>query len=310
MDDNDTIKFADLFCGIGSFHHSLVKLGWECVFACDINEDARATYEANHDMQPQGDICNVKLRDVPSYDVLCSGFPCQAFSIAGQHKGFKDPRGNMFLQTMRFVKHHQPKVVILENVVGLTTHDKGRTFKTIQAELKNAGYHFNFKILKCSDYGIPQMRRRLFIVATNAKKHKLKFPASLLDFSDEEKSRTLTEYLNEGRPKSKHLTFEKDTAYTIRCGGKNSPVDDGHNWDGYWVTKKGGKSRFVHRLTIDDCLKLQGFDEDEFELVGDDKAKWLMVGNTIPTIFTHLVGHAVHYHLSRKQPVKKRPRKK
>lgn len=159
-------RFIDLFCGIGSFHYSFQKLGWECVMACDIDETARKTYQQNYGLQPLDDIKGIDPKTIPTYDVLCAGFPCQPFSQCGQHKGFDDERGNLFFQVMKFVHHHHPAVIILENVPALLTHDTGRTFTIIREHLENAGYKIDFKILKCSDYGIPQMRKRLFVIGT------------------------------------------------------------------------------------------------------------------------------------------------
>ena len=194
-----TIKFIDLFCGIGSFHNSLATLGWECVFACDIDEHCRATYEINYGIKPAADICEVDVAKVPQFDVLCAGFPCQPFSQAGQHKGFKDKRGNMFFQTMRFIEHHHPEVVILENVVGLEKHDNGNTLKKIIELLEEQKYFVKRTVLLCSDFGIPQMRKRIFIVAM-----KSNFPDSLLMFKTEE-TPTLTDFLNANRPSKDHV---------------------------------------------------------------------------------------------------------
>ena len=123
------MKYIDLFCGIGSFHYSFEKLGFECVMACDISSNVQETYLANYNVAPLGDITKIDVVSVPEFDILCAGFPCQPFSIAGKSKGFDDEtRGNMFLHLMRFVHHHRPKFVILENVAALLNHDDGNTF--------------------------------------------------------------------------------------------------------------------------------------------------------------------------------------
>ena len=161
------LKYIDLFCGIGSFHYSFFKLGFECVMACDIFAPARVTYEKNHKLKPLGDICDIDPSTIKPYDILCAGFPCQPFSQAGFRKGFKDEkdnRGTMFYQVMKFVKINRPRFVILENVQGLLKHDNGKSFKKIEDELNAEGYKMAYKVLKCSDYGIPQMRKRLIMV--------------------------------------------------------------------------------------------------------------------------------------------------
>jgi len=286
----EKIKFIDLFCGIGSFHHSLSALGWECVFACDVDENCRNTYEKNYGLRPAGDITKIDPTDVPSFDVLCAGFPCQPFSVAGHHQGFNDEgRGNMFEELMRFVRHHDPRCVILENVPGLVNHDEGRTLKRIVSDLEERSYNVLVDMMACSDYGIPQMRKRLFIVAA-----KCEIPPLLLLDIPHVKPKRLSQFLNSGRPHDECVSFtEKDVAYTIRCGGHRSPVDGKHNWDGYRARRYDSADEFVYRLTIRDCLKLQGFDEHTFELMGPPRAHWKMVGNTIPTNLTRLVGSAV-----------------
>ena len=276
------LKFIDLFCGIGSFHYSFSKLGFKCVMASDICEPARDTYEKNHKLKPLGDICDIDPSTIKPYDILCAGFPCQPFSQAGFRKGFKDDkdkRGTMFSQVMKFVKTNQPRFVVLENVQGLLKHDGGKSFKRIETEMNAEGYKIVFKVLKCSDYGIPQMRKRLIIVGMkDVEEKKMKEFFNLREY---EKETTLTQYLGK--------EFEKKTAYTIRCGGKRSPIDDRHNWDGYWVKNKGVREEY--RLTIPDALKLQGF--DNYELHGTATANWKMLGNTIPTIFTEIIGKQI-----------------
>ena len=274
------VKYIDLFCGMGSFHYSFQKLGFKCVMASDIYGPAKKNYKKNYNIDILGDICNIEPSSIEPYDILCAGFPCQPFSQAGHHKGFEDNRGTMFSQVMRFVKTNVPKIVILENVQALLNHDKGKSFTKIKEDLEKEGYNIVYKVLKCSDYGIPQMRKRLFIVGfknievTNLEK--------FFDLDHYKKTITLTEYLGQN--------FKKDIAYTLRCGGKHSPIDDRHNWDGYWVDNK------EYRLTIDDGLKLQGF--NDYDFLGNKNEKWKMLGNTIPTIFTEIIGKQIVKHTS------------
>ena len=277
------LKFIDLFCGIGSFHYSFKKLGWECVMACDIDKAAKDTYQTNHGLLPLGDITTIEPKDVPSYDVLCAGFPCQPFSQCGQHKGFEDDRGTLFFNIMKFVEHHAPSIVVLENVQGLLAHDGGKTFERIKSDIQAANYTVVHKVIKCSDYGLPQMRKRLIVLGIRNDSALIKHVDKLLDFDAYKKNTTLAELL--GKP------FEKTIAYTIRCGGKNSPINDKHNWDGYMVCG------VEYRLTKEDCLKLQGFDAN-FKLCGREMDKWKQLGNTIPTIFTEIIGRNVCKYLS------------
>jgi DNA (cytosine-5)-methyltransferase 1 len=193
--------------------------------------------------------------------------------------GFDDERGTMFAQVMKFVKYHKPKVIILENVQGLLNHDSGNTFKKIETDIKSADYNTTYKVIKCSDYGIPQMRKRLFIIGVR-KDIKIKGNIDdILDLKKYEKNVTLSKYMNKN--------FEKNIAYTIRCGGKSSPINDKHNWDGYIVDNE------EYRLSISDALKLQGFSQN-FKLCGSESEKWKLLGNTIPTIFTEIIGKQIN----------------
>lgn len=275
---NKKLRYIDLFCGIGSFHMSFSKLGFECVMACDINKAVRDTYKENYGVTPLQDIVDIDPKKIPDHDILCAGFPCQPFSQAGKQRGFKDNRGTMFFHVMKFVKINKPKIVVLENVAGLLNHDSGKTMNVILQTLQKQNYTVIYNVLKCSDYGIPQMRKRLFIICF---KNSVKYTKNIDKFFDLESYKadvSLSKYFNK--------KFEKDTAYTIRCGGRLSPINDRHNWDGYIVNGK------EYRLTIDDAKKLQGF-PNTYKLIGTDTQKWKMLGNTIPTIFSHIVGKQI-----------------
>jgi DNA (cytosine-5)-methyltransferase 1 len=274
------VKYIDLFCGIGSFHYSFQKLGFKCVMASDIYKPAKDNYKNNYNMDILDDICDIDPSNIEGYDILCAGFPCQPFSQAGHHKGFEDSRGTMFSQVMRFVKTNVPKIVVLENVQALLNHDEGKTFAVIKQDLENEGYNIVYKVLKCSDYGIPQMRKRLFIVGfKNVEVNNLD---RFFNLSEYEKKTTMKDYLGKN--------FEKENAYTLRCGGKKSPINDRHNWDGYWIDDK------EYRLTIDDGLKLQGF--NNYNIIGKESEQWKLLGNTIPTIFTEIIGRQIIKHSS------------
>jgi len=274
------VKYIDLFSGMGSFHYSFQKLGFKCVMASDIYNPAKNNYKKNYNIDVLGDICDIEPSGIESYDILCAGFPCQPFSQAGHHKGFEDSRGTMFSQVMRFVKTNIPKIVILENVQALLNHDEGKSFAKIKEDLEKEGYNIVYKVLKCSDYGIPQMRKRLFIVGF--KNIEVTNLENFFNLDNYKKTTTLTDYLGQN--------FKKNVAYTLRCGGKHSPINDRHNWDGYWVDDK------EYRLTIDDGLKLQGF--NDYDFIGKQNEKWKMLGNTIPTIFTEIIGKQIIKHTS------------
>ncbi|MBO7211942.1 MAG: DNA cytosine methyltransferase [Methanobrevibacter sp.] len=160
-------KFIDLFCGIGGFHQAMESLGGECVFACDIDADCRKTYEANYGLKPDVDVTKIDPAKLPAFDVLCGGFPCQAFSKAGKRLGFADEtKGTLFFDVERIMAHCQPKYALLENVRNLASHDGGNTWRTIHEHLTNIGYNVLEEPVIFSPHylGIPQHRERVFIM--------------------------------------------------------------------------------------------------------------------------------------------------
>lgn len=161
-------KFIDLFAGIGGFRIAMQSLGGKCVFTSEWDEKAKQTYKANFGEVPFGDITKEETKKfIPDgFDVLCAGFPCQAFSIAGKRGGFEDTRGTLFFDVAEIIKRKKPKAIFLENVKGLLNHDRGKTLKTILNVLRNdLGYFVpEPKILNAKDFGVPQNRERIFIV--------------------------------------------------------------------------------------------------------------------------------------------------
>jgi DNA (cytosine-5)-methyltransferase 1 len=158
-------SFIDLFAGIGGFHYALSSFGADCVFASEIDEKASHTYNINHKIAPSGDITNINEADIPNHDILCAGFPCQAFSISGKQKGFEDTRGTLFFDIARIVDHHKPKVLFLENVKNFIKHDGGNTLKTVVNVIVKMGYNVYYEVLNTSNFGLPQNRERVYIVA-------------------------------------------------------------------------------------------------------------------------------------------------
>ena len=158
------MHFVDLFCGIGGFHSALAQLGHECVFACDSDKDAASIYERNFGISAHKDIRD--CRDLPDFDILCAGFPCQPFSKSGSQEGFDDEtRGTLFHEIMRIVKESNPNILFLENVPNLKSHDGGNTYRVIQESIEEEGYRFWSEILSPHEFGTPQIRKRLFMVA-------------------------------------------------------------------------------------------------------------------------------------------------
>lgn len=157
-------KFIDLFAGLGGFRIAFENSGCECVFSSEIDKYVRETYKDNFGEYPSGDITMIDAKDIPDFDILCAGFPCQPFSIGGLRLGFEDTRGTLFFQVARILKEKQPSCFILENVKGLVSHDNGNTLKTIEIILGELGYEFRYKVLNAKNYGVPQNRERWYCV--------------------------------------------------------------------------------------------------------------------------------------------------
>lgn len=168
-----TFKYIELFAGIGGFRSALDGLGGECVFASEIDKYASQAYRALYDGAPElhGDITKIDAHDISDHDVLVGGFPCQAFSVAGQRKGFEDARGTLFFEIARIASAKQPRLMLLENVKGLLSHDGGRTFETMCAILNDIGYAIDFRVLNSKHFGVPQNRERIFIVCDRDAEH-------------------------------------------------------------------------------------------------------------------------------------------
>ncbi len=272
VENNEIFSFVDLFAGIGGFHIAMENIGGKCVFASDWDEDCRKTYEANfkkkdpelfEDNKFVGDITQIDPKNIPDHDVLCAGFPCQPFSQAGQRKGFEDTRGTLFFNVANIIKEKKPKAVFLENVRGLLNHDNGKTFEVIKNTMSELGYSFHFKIVKASDFNCPQHRPRLFMICfrDDINDEGFKFPDPV--------------------PLTKNMSYVFDGAevnreigFTLRVGGKGSPLTDRRNWDGYLVNGQ------EVRLTPREGKRMQGF-PDDFEFPVSKGAAMKQLGNSV-----------------------------
>ena len=164
------MKFLDLFAGIGGFRLGMESAGHECVGFCEIDKFARKSYKAIHDTKGEIELHDItavsdeSIRRIGRVDIICGGFPCQAFSIAGNRRGFEDTRGTLFFEIARFASILRPKYLLLENVKGLLNHDGGATFETILGALDELGYNVEWQILNSKDFGVPQNRERVFVI--------------------------------------------------------------------------------------------------------------------------------------------------
>lgn len=180
------MKFIDLFAGLGGFHVALERLGHECVFACEINEGLVNLYQENFGLKPARDIRKVIIEDIPRFDILCAGFPCQPFSKAGKQAGMKDQiRGTLFDELVKVIEHHRPKYFILENVPFIRNHNNEITWNYMVDKLENQlGYHIDHKEYSPHEFGIPQHRRRIFIVGSKFQLKHFKFPEPTFQTAD------------------------------------------------------------------------------------------------------------------------------
>lgn len=164
------MQFLDLFAGIGGFRLGMEAAGHQCIGFCEIDKFARASYKAIYDTGREIELHDIKtvsdefIQSIGHVDVICGGFPCQSFSIAGNRRGFEDTRGTLFFEIARFASILKPRILFLENVKGLLNHDKGRTFETILQTLDELGYNVEWQVLNSKDFGVPQNRERVFII--------------------------------------------------------------------------------------------------------------------------------------------------
>lgn len=158
------MRFIDLFAGVGGFRLGMESAGHKCVWSCEIDKYCGDVYEKRFGEKPATDVRGVDAREIPDFDCLCGGFPCQSFSIAGKRRGFEDARGTLFYEICRIAECKKPKLLFLENVKGLLYHDKGATFSKILIALSELGYNVEWQVLNSKDFGVPQNRERVFII--------------------------------------------------------------------------------------------------------------------------------------------------
>ncbi|MBY0379172.1 MAG: DNA (cytosine-5-)-methyltransferase [Burkholderiales bacterium] len=303
------VKFIDLFAGIGGFHFALSDFNTKCVFASEIDKHASNTYVHNYGIMPHGDITKINESSIPKHDILCAGFPCQAFSISGNQKGFNDIRGTLFFEIARIVKFHKPKVLLLENVKNLVNHNNGDTLNTILDTLYDLNYTVYYEILNASNYQLPQNRERVYFVCfrNDMNIHNFFFPKHI------DKKTALYEIL-ELNPANVKIVDRKDVElkeYTPQLNIfneyelPNKPIQIG-------IVNKGGQgeriySDFGHAITLSaygggigsktglykinnvirklsprECARVQGF-SDSFEIVSSPSQSYKQFGNSVAT---------------------------
>lgn len=309
--------FIDLFAGIGGFRIAMQNLGGKCVYSSEFDAKAQESYLANYGEMPFGDITKPSTKQyIPKrFDVLCAGFPCQAFSLAGKRLGFKDEtRGTLFFEIEDILRKHQPKAIFLENVKGLAIHDKGRTLKTILEHLDDAGYDVvPPQILNAMDYGVPQHRERIYIIGFRKNLHidisKFKYPEPLTVGDNKPKFRDVMEktvpsvkyYLSDvyvetlKRHRARHEAAGHGFGYEIididgvanaivvgGMGRERNLVIDKRLKDFTPITNiKGEVNRDgIRRMTPREWARLQGF-PDSFKIVVADASAYKQFGNSV-----------------------------
>lgn len=303
--------FIDLFCGIGGFRQALESVGGTCVFSSDKNKRARETYQANYGDTPAGDITKINATDIPTFDVLCGGFPCQSFSIAGKGRGFDDPRGQMIFEIIRIAKYRQPKILFLENVDNLAKSDGGNTLQVILELLQDIGYDVHYQILKANDYGCATIRKRIYFVCIRKDlQANFEFPepfesdVAIEDFLDQD----VDEHYYIDRPdiifyKPGITERVKDTyrmGYIGNIGqGRRIYSIKGH-CPTFVCTSRGpagGTESYyingrVRRLTPNECRRIMGFPEDFIFPVAEARA-YEQIGNTVCVPVLKAIAHQI-----------------
>ena len=305
-------RFIDLFAGIGGFRMAMQSLGGKCVFSSEWDEQAKKTYYLNYGEYPFGDITKEETKKfIPDdFDVLCAGFPCQAFSIAGKRGGFEDTRGTLFFEVAEIIRRKNPKAIFLENVKGLTNHDKGKTLNTILNVLRNdLGYYVpDPQIMNAKDFGVPQNRERIFIVGFRSDLRvdsfnypkptgkkvsfediKEKYAVSVKYYLSDTYLNTLVNHKKRHENKGNGFGFEiipdSGIANAVVCGGmgrERNLVYDKRLIDFTPVTKiKGEVNRQgIRKMTPREWARLQGY-PDNFKIEVADASAYKQFGNSV-----------------------------
>ncbi len=310
------IKFIDLFSGIGGFRVAFESVGATCIFSAEIDKYACETYQKNFGDNPLCDVSKLKANELPNFDILCAGFPCQPFSLAGKRKGFDDTRGTLFFDIEKVISEKQPKVFILENVKGLVNHDKGRTLKVILTTLKSKlNYNVFYKVLNSKDYGVPQNRERIYIIGFKEHNIKFEFPEKIEKKID--LSAIRENNLNECNISEiakfnieKHLKLHKKyediksnpllLAYEVRKSRCAFRFD---NLSPTLTAKMGTGGNNVpifvnemRKFTTKECLRIQGFPES-YKITPNTAQSYKQIGNSVSVPVVTLLAQEIIKHL-------------
>jgi DNA (cytosine-5)-methyltransferase 1 len=283
-------KFIDLFAGIGGIRLGFEGVFGECVFSSEWDKFSQITYEANFGHKPDGDLTQIDEKDIPNFDILLAGFPCQPFSNAGLKMGFEDTRGTLFFHIAKIINHHRPKIVFLENVKGLKSHDKGRTYQVIESALTNMGYNVHSKILNAKDFGVPQNRERIYIIGF-LENVDFDFPkpiavlkkvGDILEKNIPEKY-TISDKLWVGHKRRKEEHKQKGNGFGYSIFNENSlytsTISARYYKDGSEILIEQ-KNKNPRKLTPREAARLQGF-PDHFKIPVSDNQSYKQFGNSV-----------------------------
>ncbi len=299
--------FIDLFAGIGGFRYALESFGANCVFSSEWDKNAQDIYQENFLERPDGDITKIDERKIPAHDILCAGFPCQAFSVSGKRLGFEDIRGTLFFDVARIAKYHKPKILFLENVKNFERHNNGKTLKTVISILEDIGYKVFYKILNSSYFGVPQSRERIYIIAINIELgiNSFKFPVGsmtpialkdiLLNFEETEKYIINRKDIKiNNKPVIIKNIFNSYPLKPIRVGlvNKGGQGERIYHENGHAITLSaygggiGAKTGLyltnntVRKLAPKECSRVMGF-PDNFIYHSSDAQAYKQFGNSV-----------------------------
>ena len=309
-------SFVDLFSGIGGFHLALRSYGAKCVFASEINKAAAKVYSNNFKIQPKGDIREIKVEEIPKHDILCAGFPCQPFSISGNQKGFRDENGRLYFEILRIAKHHKPKLILLENVKNLLTHNNGKTIEFIEKSLQKLGYKTYKEVICATNFSVPQARKRIYIVAfrDDLEVKEFEFPKG------KGKLKSISDILED----DVDAHYEINVPYTINIAQYDNikktnlllrigSVGQGRQGEriysikgqGITLSSQGGGvggrtgmyyiNNTVRKLTPRECARMMGFPET-FKVAETDAECYRQFGNSVVVnVLQEIVGEASKY---------------
>lgn len=308
----DKLKIIDLFAGIGGIRLGFEKIGAECVFSSEWDKHAQDMYEENYGERPYGDINDIDPKEIPDHDFLLAGFPCQPFSIAGKQLGFADTRGTLFFNIEKILEEKQPYGFLLENVSRLVTHDKGRTFKVIIDKLENLGYTVYYKVLNTIDYGLPQLRKRIYIVGFKDNIH-FQFPKptnvkiSLSEILEPENEVPDSYYVSDEIRKKRRSKVKPNAPFPSiwheNIGGNISALP--HSC----ALRAGGSYNYLlvngeRRLTGREMLRLQGF-PDTFKINVPYTQIRKIAGNSVSVKVIELIAEEIKNAMDVNKPKQK-----